>query len=850
VSPAEGGADRLERYRAKRSAARTPEPFGAKAVASTGHLFVFHKHHARNLHWDLRLEWQGALESWAVPRGPSPDPADKRLAMHVEPHPLDYAEFEGVIPEGEYGAGPSIVWDKGVWIPKEDVAEGFEKGKLLFELRGFKVKGVWTLVHTPRAGENHWLLIKERDAYVDEGGTDVYADDSIYSGLEVDALPDAQEIAGKLAERAQQAGARRRTVRAKDVDVMKATRRPEAFTDPAWVFELKYDGYRLVAGRDESAPAGAVLISRNGNDLTGTFPEVARAVAGLPYEGVVLDGEVVVHDERGVPSFDRLQRRGRLRRHADVTRATLELPAVYYAFDLLGFMGLDLRPLPLLERKALLREMLPTVGPVRYSEHIPEQGEAMYEQVTSMRLEGVVAKKADSAYTGGRSRSWYKIAALRSDDFVVVGWTDPRGGRSGFGALHLARYLDGDLTYAGSVGTGFSEALLADVLGRLEELGEDRSVRGSLAGAPPGGRGHHWVPPELVAEVRFREITDAGMVRHPVFVRLRDDKPPEECVAQDDDDSHELPEPPEVEGEPRTVPFTNLDKVFWPEEGYTKGDLIEYYRAVSRWLLPYLADRPLVLTRYPDGIHGKSFYQKDAPEWAPDWLRTVTVHSGSSERDLDYFVADSVESLLYLANLGTVPLHVWHSRVADLDHPDWCLLDLDPKDAPFSDVVEVALFLHELCADVGLPHYVKTTGSTGLHVLVPLGGQMTYEQSRTLGELLARVAVGELPGIATVERVVSKRAGKVYVDYLQNRRGQLVAAPLCVRPKPGATVSAPLAWDEVGPDLDLRDHTIVTVPERMERLESEGAGDPCRHVLAERPDLLSALEKLTDRMAG
>ena len=841
------GSDRLERYRQKRTAGRTPEPFGGAAVPSTGRLFVFHKHHARNLHWDLRLEWEGALESWAVPKGPSPDPADKRLAMHVEPHPLDYAEFEGVIPEGEYGAGPSIVWDRGIWIPKEDVREGFEKGKLLFELRGFKVKGLWTLVHTPRAGENHWLLIKERDAYVDKAGTGLYPDESIYSGLLVDELPQADERAAALVERALELGAKKRRVRATDVEVMKATVREDAFSDPAWVFELKYDGYRLIAGREEDQDA--VLISRNGNDLTATFPEIARAVKGLLHPGLVLDGEVVVHDEKGFPSFDRLQRRGRLQRRSDVARATLELPAVYYAFDLLALEGLDLRGLPLVERKRLLKEMLPTVGPVRYSEHIEGMGEAMYEQVGALGLEGIVAKKAAGPYTGGRSKDWFKIPAHRTDDFVVVGWTDPKGTRGGFGALQLAQWVDGTLTYAGSVGTGFSEAKLGEVKAALDLLPSLKKPE--LAGEVPKGRGHHWVEPALVAEVRYKEITAQGMVRHAAFLRLRDDKDPEECVRQDPGPQEELPEPPPVMKEERTIAFTNLDKVYFPADGempaITKGDLIDYYREVGRWLLPWLRDRPVVLTRYPDGIHGKSFYQKDAPEWTPDWVRTETVWSEGSEKALDYFVADDLETVLYLANLGSIPLHIWHSRVASLDKPDWCLLDLDPKDAPFSDVVEVALFLHQVCLEIELPHYVKTTGSSGLHILVPLGRQMTYDQSVTLGELLARMAVKALPKIATVERTVRKREGKVYVDYLQNRAGQLMASTFCVRPKAGAPVSAPLLWEEVGSGLDLMDYTIRTVPPRMEELEKRGTGDPCRPALEEKPDLLSALQRLHER---
>jgi bifunctional non-homologous end joining protein LigD len=923
--------DRLERYRGKRSAAKTPEPFGNQQIPATGRLFVFHKHHARNLHWDLRLEWEGALESWAVPKGPSPNPKDKRLAMHVEPHPLDYGEFEGVIPAGQYGAGPSIVWDKGIWIPKEDIKAGFQKGKLLFELWGFKVRGLWTLIHTPRAGPNNWLLIKEKDAFVDPRGTEAYVDESIYSGLVVDDLPRAEEIAAELAGQAEKAGARRARVRADQVEVMKATPRERAFTDKDWVFELKYDGYRLLAQRkDEDS---AVLISRNGNDLTNTFPEIARAVRGLPYADVLLDGEVAVLDERGVPSFDRLQRRGKLTRKSDVARAALELPAVYFAFDLLAFGGLDLRKLPLVERKKILQQIVPPAGPIKFSEHIAKEGEKMMEHVLSLDLEGVVAKKADSAYVGGRTKLWYKIRAERSDDFIVVGWKDPQGSRSGFGSLDLAWYVRGELTYAGAVGTGFDERKLREILKLLKPL--ELEKRPALAGDVPKGRDHHWVKPEVVVEVRFREITTYGIVRHGVFLRIRDDKTPRECVkpegieASESEDAdvddgadvdlgyEELADeavkpgksakaaksakgkksakaaklaqptkstkaakplkttrlakatkaakeaksttstkaakskPPAaskvVEDRHRHIAFSNPGKIFWPEDGYTKNDLIEYYRAVWPWLEPWLADRPVVLTRFPDGIHGKSFYQKDAPSWTPDWIRTVPVSSDSQSKTLNYFVADNLETLLYLVNLGTIPLHIWHSRASAIEHPDWCLIDLDPKEAPFSHVVECALFLHDLCEEIELPHYVKTTGSSGLHILIPLGGQMDYDQSRTLGELLANMTVKALPKIATVERALKSRGGKVYVDFMQNREGQLMAAPYCARPREGAPVSAPLEWKEVGPKLGPRDFTIGNMLARMKKLEKKGVGDTCLPALTERPDLLGALERLTAR---
>ncbi len=807
-----------------------------------GSVFVVQKHDARALHWDLRLELDGVLLSWAVPKGPSPNQADKRLAMQTEDHPLEYAEFEGVIPEGEYGAGAMIVWDRGVWVPLEDPHAGLVSGKLLFELRGHKLLGKWTLVKTKQA-PNSWLLIKERDAYLDgTKGTEDYPDDSIYSGLTVMEFPRADEIADALAERVAAAGARRRDVRASDVKLMLATNEELSFSREGWIFELKYDGYRLLAERSQREP---FLRSRAGHDMTHTFPEIARAVRGLPYESLVIDGEVVVNDATGLPSFSRLQKRGRILNRADALRASVESPAVYYAFDLLGVEGFDLRGMPLLERKAFLADILPTTGPIRYSDHVAVQGGALYQHVQSMRLEGIVGKKEDSLYRGGRSTHWVKVRTVQVDDFVVVGWTEPKGSRSGFGAVHLGQF-DGDtLRYMGSVGTGFTDAQLGDYFDRMALLEiEDCPC---TEGEAPRGAPHHWMAPELVAEVKYKELTGAGLVRQASFVRLRDDKPPEDCLVEDTEElsaesgSADTP-PPAMQGPPeRNVAFTNLDKTFWPEDGYTKGDLIEYHRQIAPWMLPYLRDRPLVMTRYPDGIHGKSFFQKDAPPYAPEWIRTVTVWSEGSERELSYFVADDLESLLYVINLGTIPLHVWSSRVDTLAQPDWCVLDLDPKEAPFTDVVAIARTIHEIGEEIGLPTLAKTSGSSGIHVLVPLGGKLTYEQSRTLGELLGRVVAAERPDIATLTRNPERRDGKVYIDFVQNGHGRLLVAPFAVRPKPGAPVSAPLAWSEVNDELTIAQHSIRSVPERMEQMGT----DPLAVVLELEPDLLGALSRLS-----
>lgn len=822
----------LETYRSKRSPGHTPEPFGP-GVDVGAKLFVVQKHSARRLHYDFRLALGGVLKSWAVPKGPSRDPADKRLAVLTEDHPLEYADFEGIIPEGNYGAGAVIVWDRGAFVPDNDLEAGLETGKLLFELKGYKLRGMWTLVKIKKS-KNEWLLIKERDAWAVTDGGAQFSERSVFSGLTVEELKAGHGRTKPVCDTLATLRAPRRSVRARDVELMLAQTAEAPFSDPQWMYELKYDGYRLLAAREDAAP---VLRSRNGNDLTDTFPEIARAVSALPFDAVVLDGEVAVLDEDGRPSFQRLQKRGRMSRRSEIQRAAIELPATFFAFDLLAFEGYDLRPLALHERKALLREILPGAGVLRYADHIEAQGERFYDEVHRMGLEGIIAKRRDSPYQAGRSANWLKIRADRTDDFAIVGFSDPKGSRGGFGALHLAWYDAGQLTYAGRAGTGFSGNQLDEIRKLLEP---SRRPDPPCTGPVPKGPDHHWVDSGLVCEVRYKQWTDDGLLRHPVFVRLRDDKPVQECVRPG---GEPVPVAAPADGEPmdeRVVPYSNLDKVFWPAEGYTKGDLIAYYDAVGAWLMPYLEDRPIVLTRYPDGIEGKSFFQKDAPEWVPEWVRTETVWSEDSNKDIRYFVCESVEALLYVINLGAIPLHVWSSRLPRLERPDWCVLDLDPKEAPFTHVVKVARVIRDLCAEIDLPCFVKTSGSSGLHILIPLGGQCTYEQSRTLGQLLARVTAADLPEIATTARNLAARRGRVYIDFVQNGYGRLIAAPLCVRPLPGAPVSMPLRWREVNDKLDIAKHTIRTAPARLRRMKE----DPLRAVLTMEPDLVGALQKL------
>jgi bifunctional non-homologous end joining protein LigD len=857
-------ADPLASYRAKRTLERTPEPAGAVGQ-SEGRLFVVHEHAARRLHYDLRLEMEGVLRSWAVPKGPSYDTADKRLAVLVEDHPIEYGDFEGRIPDGNYGAGAVIVWDRGLWVPVGDPLEGLEKGKLLFELRGYKLHGLWTLVKLKK-GEKDWLLIKERDDWASKER--VVPPESVLSGLTVDDLKADRDRGAAIRAELERLGAPRRAVDAKSVGLMLAETADGPFSRPGWLFEPKLDGYRVLAVRRGGETR---LLTRNTNDCTEAFPEIARAVAALPFDRVLLDGEVVALDDSGRPSFQRLQGRARLRRPIDIRHASVETPVTYYAFDLLGFGDFDPRPLPLTARKAVLQQLLPPVGALRYLEHVDEDGEALYRQAERLGLEGMVGKKAAAPYKAGRSAVWLKVRSRLTGDFVVVGFTAPKGSRGGFGALQLGEYVDGQLCYVGRVGTGFNERQLAEVSRKLKAQARPAP---SCGGPVPAEKGTTWVEPTMVVEVEYTEWTEETLLRQPVFVRFREDKRPEECrrtggradgrsqqvgqaqqVGRDESavggDVSTGETAPGKKGGARRVaagrnaeelPFelTNVKKVYWPDDGYTKGDMLEYYRAIAPWLLPYLRGRPVVMTRFPDGIAGKSFFQKDAPGFAPDWIRTERMWSEDTQREIDYFVCDDVASLLYVINLGSIPLHIWASRAPTLERPDWCVLDLDPKGAPFEQVVEVALEARKLAERIALPLFVKTSGSSGLHLLVPLGRQCTHEQSRSLGELLARYLVAKLPNITTIARQVSRRDGRVYVDYLQNGSGKLLVAPFSVRALPGAPVSMPLAWREVNRKLDIRAHTIKNAPERMRKLKK----DPLAAVLETVPDLGAALEQL------
>jgi bifunctional non-homologous end joining protein LigD len=851
----------LEKYRSKRDPARTPEPFEGTAPPSRAPIeaaagekpsFVVQKHWARNMHYDLRLELDGTLKSWAVPKGPSTRVEEKRLAVHVEDHPLEYGSFEGVIPSGNYGAGSVIVWDRGWYgsFKPEDLLEQYERGKMELELFGFKLRGRWTLVRMGKK-EKEWLLLKKADGAANEQEAIDRYPESVITGLTVEEMRDVPGTLAALRERIRSLKAPKGEVSPRDVSLTLATLAERPPSGPEWGFEIKYDGVRVIASRNEDE---VVLLGRSGEEITKRYPEIAAGLLALPAPRFLLDGEIIAEDESGRPSFQRLQARMGLKKPRDIEAAMAKVPVRGVFFDCLGLEGHDLRKLTLEQRKELLARVVPPLGTVQRADHVLEQGKAFFEAATEMGLEGIVAKRLTSRYSGRRTQDWIKVKCDRRQEFVIGGYTEPQGSRARFGALHVGLYEGKKLVYVTKVGTGFDTAALESIAKALAPLARKTSP---FDEGTPTGRGHHWVEPRLVCEIRFTEWTRDGGLRHPTFLGLREDRRPEDCRREEpvrlEADESAAPKSKAPAKRARTaaaaaarptVHLTNLKKVFWPGEGYTKGDLIGYYESVAPLLLPYLRDRPSVLTRFPDGITGKSFFQKDAPVYVPDWVRTETVHSGDGERDIRYFVIDDIESLRYVANLGTVPLHVWSARVSSLENPDWLVLDLDPKEAPFAHVVQVARALKTILDDLELPSFIKTSGATGLHVLLPMGRRYTHEETRTFARLLAMLTVEQVPEISTVTRAIKGRGGKVYVDFGQNGRGNTIVAPYSVRPLPGAPASCPLRWDEVTARLDPARFTIRTLPERFKSM-----ADPMVDVFGEGVDVATAIANISRRMS-
>ncbi|WP_081211984.1 DNA ligase D [Salegentibacter sediminis] len=781
----------LEDYKKKRNFKDTPEP-GADYSDENRGRFVIQRHQASRLHYDLRLEMEGVLKSWAVPKGPSMNPKDKRLAIQTEDHPVKYLDFEGRIPKGNYGAGVMKIWDKGTFRAAEGTAdnllEQLEEGNLKIEFKGQKIRGEFALVHTRRGEkQNQWLLIKKKDDF----STDLDYDAEVFAEKDTS---EPEKKPGKI----------------KNIDPddflkpMLATTTDKIFNNPDWIYEIKWDGYRVVANIQE----GEVnLYSRNGLSFNKKFPKLRKELEQIPHD-TILDGEVVILDEDGVPDFQALQNYNQ--------NTPWELR--YYVFDMLYLNDHSMLELPLLERKSLLPEVLEDLETVVYCDHIQGMGSAFYKKAIDAGLEGVIAKKADSTYSPGyRSESWLKIKAVQTREAIICGYTDSDG--SVFGSLILGTFKNGELSYIGNCGTGFSNEEQKNLLKKFKKHEIKKSPfpkKINLKGRKPT-----WMQPELICEVKYSEITKNGFLRHPVFKGLRKDKEPEEITRE------KQTKAPKKKGKSGkagasldvggiSVDFTNLEKVYWPDSGFRKYELIDYYIKVSEYILPYLKDRPQNLHRHPNGITKPGFFQKDTEGQMPDWIERINIYSESAEKEIEYMLCQNRASLLYMANLGCIEINPWNSRKDDLEHPDYTVIDIDPSDKnTFEEVIEVAQAAKEVLDLAKIDGYCKTSGSSGLHIYIPLGAKYTYDEARDFTKLLCYFIQEKLPELTSMERAVKSRKGKIYLDYLQNRRGQTLAAPYCVRPKPGAPVSAPMEWKEVKSGLEIQDFTIETMPIRL-----------------------------------
>ncbi|HEY3297119.1 MAG TPA: DNA ligase D [Armatimonadota bacterium] len=832
----------LGEYQEKREFTRTSEPAGSVEEASGPLRFVVQKHHASRLHYDLRLEMMGVLKSWAVPKGPSLNPVQRHLAVMVEDHPLDYISFEGVIPEGNYGAGEVMVWDQGEYCTvdscerkaeEETLAGLLEKGHITFILKGQKLKGKFMLVRMEKSKEgNEWLLFKSDDEFAT--GEDILLEDrSVVSGRTIEEIASGESEKPLTLPNLDDAP---ESPMPHEISPMLATLVDEPFDKSGWLFELKWDGYRAIA---EIEGEKVRLYSRNQQAFNERFPPVVLSLAGTNLH-VVLDGEIVVLDEQGRPRFQLLQNYLR----------TKSGNLAYYVFDILYLEGHDLRKLPLLRRKEILRSVLAFFPKVKFSDYLMEQGTGLFRLSCERGVEGVVGKKAASVYQDGvRSSDWLKVRCMHRQEFVIGGYTEPRGSRRHLGALALGVFEGGDLIYAGNAGSGLDEKSIKYTWERLQPL---ETTIPPFKDPPKTSMPIHWVKPELVCEVRFHGWTDDGLLRQPVILGLREDKLASEV-------RHEEPvaapahrgkfaekpagkEEKDVEIGARLLKLTNLSKVFWPEDRYTKGDLVAYYQDAATLILPYLKDRPESMNRFPDGIEGESFYQKNVVTgMVPDWVETVRVESEESKEGvINYLLCQDEAALVLLANMACIELNPWNSRVGSLERPDYAVLDLDPLDVGWPDVIKTAAAARDILEKAEIPSYPKTSGATGLHVYIPLGAKYSYEQARTFIEILARLINRRIPDITSIERSPARRKGRVYLDYLQNVQGKTLASVYCVRPQPHAPVSTPLRWNELESVKDPSEFNIRTVRGRF-----DSVGDLFKDVLGEGIDLAEALERLS-----
>jgi bifunctional non-homologous end joining protein LigD len=838
----------LKKYNSKRTFTKTPEPTGKKLSNKGPLTFVVQKHEASRLHYDFRLELDGVLKSWAVPKGPSMSSDDKHLAVLVEDHPLDYASFEGTIPKGNYGAGTVMVWDRGVYMPygaveRDDaekiLREEFKKGHLTFILLGEKLKGEFALIKSPHMSEDAWLLVKKGDEY--QSRKDILKEDkSVISGRSMDEIstdkkgniwisrPDSiKRHAGLDRANLEEASTRSGISAFVPVPTLEADPGSEfgmtllnnvpkskfphhikpmlahsvdtSFDRKKWIFELKWDGYRAIA---EIEKGQVNLHSRNQLSFNERFNPIVQSLKQFDKD-IVLDGELVVVDKTGRPSFGLIQ---------DYPEGHGTL--IYYVFDILYYDGHSLIHLPLIKRKEILKAVVPKLPNVRLSDYIFDEGKSFFSIAQKLKLEGIMAKDGESEYAiGERSQNWLKIRTHKREEAVICGFTNPKGRRSHFGALILGVYLRGKLHYIGHAGGGFNEQALDTVFKKLTKITQYKCP---FEEVPMTNGEVTWVKPNLLCEVEFKEWTKGHIMRHPVFMGLREDKSPKEVVEE-----KVFSKNPPSNGSTKVVTIgklklelANLDKIFWPKEKYTKADLLKYYTEISDIILPHLKDRPQSMLRWPNGITGDSFFQKDTKSLNAR-LSRISIESESRGESIEYFLCQDKASLLYMVNLGCIDFNPWSSIVGHLDYPDYLIIDLDPEKTNFKNVVTVALEFRKLFEKLEVESFPKTSGKRGMHIYISMGRKYTYEQVRQFAQLLCIQVHQKLPKITSLVHNPKERQGKVYLDYLRNAKGQTAASVYSVRAYKGATVSTPLKWEEVNLRLDPGDFTMKSMVKRV-----------------------------------
>lgn len=875
----------LEKYNDKRDFTKTAEPKSGKPKATGKLQFVIQKHDATRLHYDFRLEMDGVLKSWAVPKGPSTDPKTKRLAMMVEDHPFDYKDFEGIIPKGEYGGGTVIVWDQGTYEPIEKIRgkkaqeqhllKHLKEGSLKIVLHGEKLNGEFALVKTRGMGENGWLLIKHNDDFAAKSDI-TKKDKSVISEKTIAQVEKSSDRVwhsdheSKEVKKLLQKGQKSKIPIG--MKPMLATLVDKPFDDPDWVYEVKWDGYRALGFTLKNGDVQ--LLSRNNKQFNDKFYPICEILQSWKKD-MVLDGEILVLDDKGVSRFGDLQN----------WRSEADGELVYYVFDLIWYEGKDLTGLPLTERQAILAAVLPQSDDrVRLSKVFDSKGTEFFAAAQKMGLEGIMAKKSDSTYVkNNRSSDWLKIKINKRQEVVIAGFTKNEDSPKAFSSLLLGVYEEGQLHYVGKVGTGFNVKDQQEMMAQFKELIVKESPFAELPDVnkpsrfrpnPPKAKAT-WLKPKLVCEVAFTEVTSDGVFRHPSFQGMRIDKKAGEVTREAAVETKAIvavPMPEDAETKPvhkdqhasairgprnrdrktllnpkdetqvrkvkgHELKFTHLSKLYWPEDKVSKRDMFNYYYQVAEYILPYLKDRPMSLNRFPGGIKGKSFYQKDVKGKAPDWADTFPYTTSEGERK-EYLLGNDEAALLWMASLGCIEMNPWFSRASSPEQPDYCVIDLDPDKNTFDQVIEAAISVKDVLDEIGVPAYPKTSGSTGIHIYIPLGAKYTYEQSQLFAKMVVNLVHQRLPEFTSLERTIANRKGKMYLDFLQNRPGATIAGPYSLRPKPGATVSMPLDWDELKPGLKMQDFHIFNALGRLKE-----TGDLFKGVLGKGIDLQKAVKK-------